>query len=60
MTNLEKVVLEFDGRGDFIFFKYMKENHRLTSKEKVWKEASHFELWNFKEINVGRNNTLRF
>ena len=43
----------------------MKENQWLTSEEKVFidkvrKEASHFELWNFKGLNIGWTNALRF
>ncbi len=65
MTNLEKVILGFDGKRDSILLEYIKGSKLLTPKEykimdKVWKESSRYEFWNVKDINIGKRNAIQY
>lgn len=65
MKNLENVILGFKGGRDSDFMKYIQENNLLSYKEKelvnkIWKESGKFKLWNDKNINVGKNNAVKF
>ena len=65
MTNLEKVIVSFDGNRESIFLKYIENSAKLTKQEKlllneIWQSASRFEIWNFKNINVGRQHAIKF
>ena len=65
MTILEKVIINFDGKRESLFLKYITDHELLEEKEKslinsIWKEASKFELWNYANLNIGKRNVLNY
>lgn len=65
MKNIEKAILEFDGKRYSIFLNHVNNHDNLNEKEKelvhnIWNEASNFELWNHKDLNTGVKNSVQF
>ncbi|MGS0526469.1 hypothetical protein ACU8V7_16085 [Zobellia nedashkovskayae] len=65
MKNIEKAILEFDGKRSSIFLNHVNNHDNLNEKEKelvnkIWNEASQFELWNHTDLNVGVKNSIQY
>jgi hypothetical protein len=65
LKNIEKAILEFDGKRASIFLNHVKNHENLNEEEKelvnkIWNEASKFELWNHKDLNVGVKKSIQY
>lgn len=61
MTDLDEVIIDFDGKRESSLVKHIEGCQLLSSTEKIllnkaYKEASKFKPWNFRGINIRKNN----
>lgn len=57
--------MEFDNRLLSSFVNHVNNHDTLNDEEKlflnkIWKEASKFELWNYKDLRIGAKNSLEY